>query len=179
LEIVEKKSSGLATTDAIILVGHGAPASDTPNDLITELKRLQVQRHQQEMLKIMPREAALDKLIRERARTLETDPYKFGLERLAKKLTQKLGKQRLIVAYNEFCSPSVEEAINRLVADGAKHIVLMPTMFTPGGAHSEIEIPEIIEKMCEQHCGITLEYAWPVDLDHLANFIVGHLTNSL
>ena len=75
MENVGKKNRGLTTTDAIILVGHEAPASDTPNDLIAELKRLEAERHQQKMPEMIPREAELDKLIREWPRTPKTDPY--------------------------------------------------------------------------------------------------------
>jgi sirohydrochlorin cobaltochelatase len=32
-------------------------------------------------------------------------------------------------------------------------------MFTPGGSHSEVEIPEILDHLLPQHPGIKLRYA--------------------
>ena len=161
--------------DAIVLVGHGAPALDTPSALVSELKQLEIQRRQGKMCEMTPRELELDRLIRAWPRTPETDSYKFGLEKLADKLAPKLGNLPLVIAYNEFCMPSVGDAITSLVQSGAKHITLMPTMFTPGGSHSELEIPEIIHELGKHHQGIRLTYAWPVDVEYLADFIAGHL----
>jgi sirohydrochlorin cobaltochelatase len=37
-------------------------------------------------------------------------------------------------------------------------------MFTPGGSHSEIEIPAAVETLRSRHPGIAIRYAWPYDL---------------
>jgi sirohydrochlorin cobaltochelatase len=42
-------------------------------------------------------------------------------------------------------------------------------MFTPGGSHSEVEIPEILEQLRNQYPNIVLRYAWPFDLQLVAN----------
>ncbi len=62
------------TTEAIILIGHGAVASDTSKALVSELKALEAQRRAQGLSEMSAREAKLDKLIREWSRTRETDP---------------------------------------------------------------------------------------------------------
>jgi sirohydrochlorin cobaltochelatase len=41
-------------------------------------------------------------------------------------------------------------------------------MFTPGGSHSEVEIPEILEHLRPQYPGVELRYAWPFDLSLVA-----------
>jgi sirohydrochlorin cobaltochelatase len=42
-------------------------------------------------------------------------------------------------------------------------------MFTPGGSHSEIEIPEILDHLRPQHPEVELRYAWPFDLQQVAS----------
>jgi sirohydrochlorin cobaltochelatase len=44
-------------------------------------------------------------------------------------------------------------------------------MFTPGGAHSEIEIPEILQQLRKQYPDIVLRYAWPFDLSMVAKLL--------
>jgi sirohydrochlorin cobaltochelatase len=159
---------------AVILVGHGVPASDTPRPLVTEFKTLEAKRRAGQ-LPVGPREAELDRLLRDWPRTPETDPYKWGLERLADVLRKRLDGRRLSVAFNEFCSPSVEETIHSLVKEGFRRVTLVPTMFTPGGLHSELEIPAIVAAEKRRHPDLVLEYAWPFDMDHVAEFLLEHL----
>ncbi len=165
----------MKTAEAVILVGHGAPASDTPKHLVSELKALEAKRRAKGIYQMSAREAELDRLVRTWPRTPETDPYKSGLEKLADQLRKRLKGLRLVAAYNEFCSPSLEESIAPLVAEGVGRITLVTTMFTPGGSHSEREIPEIVEQMRQRYPGLTLEYAWPFELDYVADFLAGHL----
>jgi sirohydrochlorin cobaltochelatase len=73
------------------------------------------------------------------------------------------------VAYNEFCAPTLEESVEGLIKKGATHITVTTTMFTPGGSHSEIEIPEILDQLRPQYPEVELRYAWPFDLDSVAN----------
>ena len=72
------------------------------------------------------------------------------------------------LAYNEFCSPTVEESVEDLIRQGATHITIATTMFTPGGAHSEIEIPETLARLRPKHPGVELHYAWPFDVHLIA-----------
>lgn len=52
-------------------------------------------------------------------RTADNDPYKVAMDALATKLSARLGC-RVIVAYNEFCAPIIVEAIDQLIAEGAR-----------------------------------------------------------
>ena len=87
-------------------------------------------------------EYELDQKIRPWPRTPETDPYQAGLEKLATHLKHLIGKIQFSTAYNEFCTPTLEEAVEKQIAEGATDITVVSTMFTPGGSHSEYEIPE-------------------------------------
>ncbi|ALA56586.1 sirohydrochlorin chelatase [Nitrospira moscoviensis] len=162
----------------VVLVGHGGIPRDCPQELVTRLKRMEAQRR---AAKLLPsaEEIELDTKIRRWPRTDTTDPYRLGLEAVATALRPHLGAALFAVAYNEFCAPSLEEAVEDLVAQGAAHITVVTTMFTPGGSHSEIEIPEILERLKTQHPGITLRYAWPFDLEQIATTLLQQLKRYL
>ena len=159
---------------AILLVGHGGVPSDCPRELVRQLKALEGQRLARGGAPSVE-EQALDRRIREWPRTAESDPYQAGVEQLAAALRARLGGVRLAVAYNEFCAPSLDEAVERLVADGVADVTVVPTMLTPGGSHSEIEIPAALDALRARHPRLTLRYAWPVDVALLADMLAAHL----
>lgn len=152
----------------VVLVGHGGLPTDCPQDLVTRLKRLEARRraaHQPPS----PEEIELDTMIRRWPRTAETDPYLFGFQAVAARLQSQLNGVLFGIAFNEFCAPTLEEAIRTLIDQGATDIIVTTTMFTPGGAHSEIEIPEILARLRPMYPSVTIRYAWPFDLDLVAS----------
>jgi sirohydrochlorin cobaltochelatase len=159
-----------AVVRGVILVGHGGIPKGCPQELVTKLKRLEAQRRAAGT-PMSAEERALDTRIRQWPRTPETDPYQSGLEALAAQLRANLGEVLFAVAYNEFCAPRLEESVEELIKKGATHITVTTTMFTPGGAHSEIEIPEILEQLRKQYPDIVLRYAWPFDLSMVAKLL--------
>ena len=154
----------------VVLVGHGGIPKDCPQELVTRLKRLEAQRRAAETPPT-PEERELDTKIRRWPRTPATDPYQPGLEAVAAQLRVQLGGVLFAVAYNEFCTPSLEEAVESLINQGTTDITVTTTMFTPGGSHSEIEIPEILDHLRMQHPGVELRYAWPFDLGLAASML--------
>ena len=78
-------------------------------------------------------------------------------------------------AYNEFCYPDIEDAVNELVSDNYSKIILVTTMITRGGSHSESEIPEEVDKLRLQHPQIDIQYAWPFCMDNFAEFLGKHV----
>ena len=157
-----------AITRGVILVGHGGIPKGCPQELVTRLKRLEAQRR---AAKLPPsvEERELDTTIRHWPRTAETDPYRAGLETVAAHLRAQLNDVLFAVAYNEFCAPTLEDSVEALVKQGATHIIVTTTMFTPGGSHSEVEIPEILDQLRPLHPGVELRYAWPFDLQLVAH----------
>ena len=155
----------------VVLVGHGGIPKDCPQDLVTKLKRLEAQRR---AAKLPPsqEEMDLDRTIRRWPRTDATDPYRSGLESVAAELRPLLEGILFAVAYNEFCAPTLEEAVEDLIQQGASQITVTTTMFTPGGSHSEVEIPEILAQLRPRHPGIELRYAWPFDLHQIAETLL-------
>lgn len=163
-----------AITRGVILVGHGGIPKGCPQEFVTQLKRLEAQRRATR-LPPSAAERELDTKIRQWPRTAETDPYQAGLEAVAARLRAQLDGALFAVAYNEFCAPTLEESTEQLVKQGATHITVLTTMFTPGGSHSEIEIPEIIDQLTTQYPGIVLRYAWPFDLNRVAQLLAEQL----
>lgn len=103
----------------VILVGHGGLPSDCPQELVATLKRLEAQRR---AAKQPPsaEEVALDMKIRRWPRTPSTDPYQSGLQALAARLQSQLNGILFALAYNEFCAPTVAEAVEHLVGQGPR-----------------------------------------------------------
>ena len=157
-------------TRGVILVGHGGVPKDCPQELVTRLKRLEAQRR---AAKTPPtqEERDLDMKIRRWPRTPATDPYQPGLEAVAAQLRTQLDGVLFAVAYNEFCAPTLEESVEDLIKKGATHIIVTTTMFTPGGSHSEIEIPDILDRLKRQYPRVMLRYAWPFDLTMVAKML--------
>ncbi len=158
----------------IVLVGHGGIPADCPRELVTNLKRLEAQRRERGGAPTAE-EGELDRRIRHWPRTPETDPYQAGLEALAAHVRPLLTESLFAVAYNEFCAPTLEEAVRALITAGARDITVVSSMLTPGGAHSEVEIPQTLQQLRDQHPEVVVRYAWPFDLHAVAALLVRHL----
>lgn len=151
----------------VVLVGHGGVPKDFPRERLTRLKALEAQRRGTGRGP-SAEEVELDRLLRTWPRTPETDPYQAGLETLAAALRPRLNGALFALAYNEFCAPTVEEAVEGLIAAGATQLTVVPSMLTPGGSHSQEEIPAILDRLRAEHPAIEIGYAWPFDLADVA-----------
>ena len=160
---------------AVVLIGHGGVPKDFPSEKVSRLRMLEAQR-QRNNTEMSDEEAKIDHEIRSWPRTKENDPFHFGVLSIAKHLQEKIGDTKLMVAYNEFCGPSIEEATEQLVNEGYKHVVFLTTMFTPGGVHSEFEIPVIVDTLKKQYPTVQFEYPWPFNMDQVATFLSAQLS---
>ena len=160
----------------VILIGHGGLPSDIPKEIVEDFKK--VHKHRiRTGTPITSKEKELDKVIRNWTRSPATDPYKYGLEKLAQQLAPQLEDYILITAYNEFCYPSIEQAADVLAEKDITEVILVTTMITPGGSHSEKEIPEEVEALRLKYPKINYEYAWPYDLGIFSNLLADHIIN--
>jgi sirohydrochlorin cobaltochelatase len=155
-------------TEAVLLVGHGGVPGDMPREWLAELRRLRQRGAEAEA-------AELEQRIRRFPRSDATDPYGAGLRALAAELRARAGERSVAVAYNELCSPSIAEAIAALAAEGATKIVVFTTMITPGGSHSERDLPEAVAAARAAHPGVVIDYVWPLDLGRVADMFAAHI----
>jgi sirohydrochlorin cobaltochelatase len=154
----------------VVLIGHGGVPRDYPREKLARLRRLEAERRARGG-RMSAEEEMLDEHIRRWPRTPQTDPYQAGLEAVGRALAPLVGDARLVLAYNEFCAPGIAEAVDSLVRDGASEIVLATSMVTPGGSHAELEIPEEARRLQELHPGVRIRYAWPYDLEAVAQLV--------
>ena len=162
---------------AVVLIGHGAPALDCPPRLIGELMGLQwgpgSGGHGHHHLE--GRAAELDMTIRSWPRTPQNDPYKVGLEQVAAALRLLLPTELFAIGYNEFCRPTIAEAVEQVLAQGATRILVIPSMLTPGGVHSEIDIPKTLDHLRQAHRHARIEYVWPFEPGEVAQLLASRL----
>ncbi len=159
---------------AVILIGHGGLPSDIPSEIVEKFMRLHKSRVKAEG-EASDQEIELDNTIRKWKRTPETDPYKFGLETLASHMKSFLKNYTVKTAYNEFCYPSIADAVKELADENFAKIILVTTMITRGGSHSEREIPEELEALRLKYRDIDIQYAWPFDTDTFALYLASHV----
>jgi sirohydrochlorin cobaltochelatase len=159
---------------ALVLVGHGGVPRDYPPDRLLRLRALGARRRATGAPP-SDEEVTLEAELRHWPRTPATDPYQVGLQSLAENLQLRLGSVRLELAYNEFCTPTLAEAVRALVAEGATDIVAVPSMITPGGVHTELDIPESIGALRVEFPHLDIRYAWPFAAERLAALFVEHL----
>ena len=148
----------------IVLVMHGRKPSDFPKEETTEYMTLRRSKSDLERLD------ELENKIRSWPRTEENDPYFYGSAKIGEELSGKLGLD-VIVCFNEFCAPTVEEAIDQAVEASATEITVTTPMVTPGGHHAQEEIPEIIKESQEKYPSVPSSYAWPPKTEKVANFL--------
>jgi len=165
----------LSSKSVIVLAMHGAPANDFPKDDLEEFFNLS---HRWELGEL-PSEALrrrcreLEKSIRTWPRTAFNDPFFSGSKELAAQIEKTLGHE-VILGFNEFCSPSLEEALDR-AAEKSRKVIIITLMMTRGGDHAEREIPAAIQVARENHPTTLFVYAWPFSPKAIAEFLAGQI----
>ena len=163
-------------SQTVVLVGHGSVATDVPRPLIQRLRALEQQR-QATGAPMSAEEMDLDRKVRQWPRNPTSDPYKAGIDAIAERLRARVG--RVVVAFNEFCAPSLEDAVHELAREGVTQVTVVTTMLTPGGMHSEIEIPGSVHALQRVYPKMRIRYAWPFDLDAVAGLFESARTAAL
>lgn len=170
----------LRTRTALVLIGHGAPATDCPLQFVGELMSLEWRARRVGFDAALDRRAAeLDATIRNWPRHAENDPYKAGLERLADALRPLVPTALFAIGYNEFCRPTIAEAIEAVIRQGAARVLVIPSMLTPGGLHSERDIPQALDAARRAHPDVAIDYLWPFDLARVAALMASHVKTAL
>ncbi len=166
---------------AIVLAMHGIPPLDFPRGEMMELFSLhhrleQVSGRDREILQ--KRHDELEEKMRRWPRTPENDSYYYASLEIAKRMENIL-RERVLVGFNEFCAPTIEEAIEDAVSYSPHKIVILTPMMTRGGEHSEKDIPRAIERVRKKHPHLEMVYAWPFETSEVAAFLAGHVRRFL
>jgi sirohydrochlorin cobaltochelatase len=159
---------------AVILVGHGGLPRDIPSEIVEKFMRVHKTRIKSGN-PISTEEIELDRTIRKWQRSPENDPYKTGLENLASYMQAQLPDCLLKTAYNEFCHPAIEDAVDELVQESVSQIILVTTMITRGGSHSESEIPAEVQALSLKYPDVDIQYAWPFNIEAFSLFLSDHI----
>ncbi len=165
----------------IVLAMHGAPPLDYPRAELSEFFGLHARMEHapaEQRAAIAPRYFELDRKVRSWPRTPENDPFYAGACALADALSTAAGCE-VLLGFNEFCAPSLEEALDQSAASGAGHVVVITPMVTRGGEHSEKEIPAAVQDAQQRYPQVEFRYAWPLDLQAVAQFLAGQVAGHL
>jgi sirohydrochlorin cobaltochelatase len=159
---------------AIVLAMHGAPPRDFPEPEMAEYFSLHLRlEHAGDGAPAEWRERvqALETRMRAWPRNSSNDPFWAASHDLGRQLAETTGIE-VVVGFNEFCGPSVDEAIDHAVSvhDPARIVVITP-MLTRGGEHAELDIPAAIARSRERHPGVPIIYAWPFAPADVAGFL--------
>jgi len=98
------------------------------------------------------------------------------LEALAKAVRRRLPGRSVRVAHLEIEAPSLEEALQACVAEGAQEIVVHPYFLAPG-RHASSDIPRHAEAFAAHHPGLRICVTEPLGVhDGLVQAVVERVT---
>ena len=165
----------------IVLAMHGSPALDFPKDEMAEFMSLHAQLGSMSGPLASAQRVRYDQLdsrMRAWPRTGQNDPFYAGSQELAKHLRQESGLE-VIIGFNEFGAPTLEEALDRAAAREAGQIVVVTPMMTRGGEHSAVDIPGAIRRAQQKVPSQKIIYAWPFATEDIARFLSSQVTRFL
>ncbi|MCX7975378.1 MAG: CbiX/SirB N-terminal domain-containing protein [Candidatus Aminicenantes bacterium] len=159
---------------AIVLAMHGGLPQDFPQAKLNEYFQLSL-KAEKDCASFTPEEKRrwqeLEREIRNWPRNETNDPFYVGSLKIAQAL-EALARSKVFLGFNEFCSPSVEEALERASQSEAEIIIVLTPMLTPGGHHAAAEIPKAIEQVKVKYPEKKIIYAWPFEPEEVARFLL-------
>jgi sirohydrochlorin cobaltochelatase len=181
IEIVAAIMVGTRKRQVIVLAMHGVPPRDFPRQELREYFELSFKAEYSPFSlseSEMGRLAELERKMRLWPRNEKNDPFYFGSLRISQALASCAGCE-VILGFNEFCAPSLEEALEEACRRKPEIVLVLTPMLTPGGEHAAREIPEAIEKAKANHPGIKIIYAWPFEPEEIACFLLAKAKRKL
>ena len=157
---------------------HGIPPNDFPKKELTEFFKLHSMIEGMGAAtnpEVKSQYSVLDSKMRNWPRNEQNDPFHTASHKLAEKL-HEISEHEVIVGYNEFCSPSINEALQSAANRNPNKIIIVTTMMTRGGDHSEKDIPERIVEFKKLYPEIEIVYAWPFNSNQVARFLNDHIS---
>jgi len=120
--------------------------------------------------KIQQQYEELDRKMRNWPRTQENDQYFLTSNEIAAALSNQTSYS-VVVGFNEFCSPSLDEAFEEAIQLTPVKIIVVTPMMTQGVEHSEKDIPKAIERAKKKNSNIEFSYVWPFNINKIAAFL--------
>ncbi len=157
----------------VVLAMHGAPPLDFPKDELAEYFGLHARLEHARGPDYGPlhdRYLHLERRMRLWPRSAENDPFWAGSQDLAEALRKACGRT-VVAGFNEFCAPTLDEALDLAAGRAAERILVLTPMMTRGGQHAERDIPEAVDRAHARHAGETFVYVWPFPLSDIAAFL--------
>jgi len=166
----------MSTDRIIVLAMHGVPPAGFPNRELNEFFALHA-RFEHASPSCDPawtRHKELEEKLRDWPRTKENDAYHAASYELARTLSCAAGYE-VVVGFNEFCAPTLDQALDLAVASKASSVLVVTPMMTGGGEHSEKDIPSAISRARQRHPGKRIVYAWPFPVADVAAFLAAQV----
>jgi sirohydrochlorin cobaltochelatase len=164
----------------IVLAAHGAPPNDFPGREIAELFSMhgRLERAPEGQRATLERRyAELDAKVRAWPRTPQNDPFWAASLDLAEHLSREV-ECEVIAGFNEFCAPSLDEALEQAAVGGAEQVTVVTPMMTRGGEHAEMDIPAAIRRAEDRHPAVSFVYVWPFRVSEVARFLAAQIAKS-
>jgi sirohydrochlorin cobaltochelatase len=118
----------------------------------------------------------LDAKMRAWPRTPENHPFHTSSIDIASNL-QEVTHMEVILGFNEFCNPSLEQAFEQAIKSDPDKIIVITPMMTRGGEHSEVDIPAAIKRIESQYSDVPIDYIWPFSSAQVAQFLAAQTTH--
>lgn len=84
------------------------------------------------------------------------DPEWAGpMKRMAARIEETAPGTPVALAFMEFMSPTLDEAVDRLVRDGAGQLRIVPVFLAQGG-HLKRDVPLLVEQARARHPGVVM-----------------------
>jgi sirohydrochlorin cobaltochelatase len=163
----------------IVFALHGSPPFDFPTNETVELFNLHTRLEhvaEGESFALRERYDQLDAKMRAWPRTPENDPLLAGSIDIASNL-QEVTQMEVILGFNEFCSPSLEQAFKQTIKSDSDKIIVITPMMTRSGERSEVNIPAAIKRIASQYSDVPIDYIWPFSSAQVAQFLAAQITH--
>lgn len=133
----------------VVLAAHGLP----PLDWLEKNRELWERMERQEQ--------RISEELADWPSSAENNPFAFEVEKLAERVKEIGGYEILEVGYSRFGGPSVAEAIEKAIVQGAERVIVVATLFAERDIDIETDIPETVTALQEHHPEVEIIYAGP------------------
>lgn len=160
----------------VVLAMEGVPPADFPKRELDEFLALRAR-----LEHATPSEGPgsaryreLEKKLRDWPRTDDNDPYQAAALALAREVGSATGCE-VLVGFDEFCAPSLDQAIDFAAASDTESVLVVTPIMTPGGEHSERHVPAAVSRARDRYPGKRIAYAWPFPVADVAAFLAAQI----